>query len=78
MLAKQEKPNEKIKYRFLVGMRKGNEITKKDSFPLPRMDQALDSLGGWYFFTVMDMSRDYFQVPLKKKDREKPHLELTI
>ena len=35
------------------------------------MDQALDQLGGAQYFSVIDMSRGYFQVPLSKKDRHK-------
>lgn len=48
-----------------------NKITKKDSYPLPRIDEALDSLGGAKYFTGLDMARSYFQVPLRKEDKEK-------
>lgn len=48
-----------------------NAVTVKDSFPLQRMDQALDQLGGAQYFTVIDMSRGYYQVKINKKDRNK-------
>jgi hypothetical protein len=52
-------------------MRKLNSITVKDSYPLPRIDETLDALGGAKFLSVVDAARGYFQVPLKKSDREK-------
>ena len=32
-------------WRFCVDHRRLNDITVKDSYPLPRMDECLDSLG---------------------------------
>ena len=39
--------------RFCVDYRKLNEITKKDSYPLPRVDTNLDAFAGssWFFDT---------------------------
>ncbi|GBN17693.1 hypothetical protein AVEN_12347-1 [Araneus ventricosus] len=36
--------------RFCVDYRKLNEITIKDSYPLPRIDDTLDSLNGSQWF----------------------------
>ena len=71
MIAKQVKRDGSIKYRFITDMSGVNAVTEKDSFPLPRMDQTLDQLGGACFFSVVDMSRGYYQVPLHKRDRHK-------
>ncbi|CAF1067859.1 unnamed protein product, partial [Brachionus calyciflorus] len=71
MLAKQVGKNGQVKFRFLADMREINKITKKDCYPLPRIDQALDSLGGAKYFTGLDMARSYFQVPLREEDKEK-------
>ena len=71
MIIKQKKRDGSYKYRFVCDMKGVNEVTVKDSFPLQRMDQALDQLGGACYFSVIDMSRGYFQVPLKKEDRQK-------
>ena len=49
-------------YRFCVDYRKLNEVTVKDSFPLPRIDDSLDALGGNKYFSVMDLSSSYWQV----------------
>ena len=68
---KQVARNGKGKYRFVVDMRKVNAVTVKDSYPLPRIDQTLDALGGAIFFSVVDMARGYYHVPLKDSDKEK-------
>jgi len=71
MIVKQRKRDGSFKYRFVCDMKGVNSVTEKDSFPLQRMDQALDQLGGAKYFSVVDMSRGYFQVPLSEKDRHK-------
>jgi hypothetical protein len=57
--------------RFCVDYRRLNEVTRKDSYPLPRMDDLLDRLGEAKFRSVMDLSSGYWQIPMKKEDREK-------
>jgi hypothetical protein len=50
MIIKQMTREGTIKYRIVIDFRKLNEITIKDSFPLHRMDQALEALGGAMYF----------------------------
>ena len=38
--------------RFVVDYRQLNSITRKDSYPLPRIDDTLDCLGGASFFCL--------------------------
>lgn len=45
--------------RFCVDYRKLNSLTVKDSYPLPRMDECLDSLGEANFFTALDCNAGY-------------------
>jgi hypothetical protein len=43
----------------------------KDSYPLPRMDECLDSLGDAVIFSTLDCNSGYWQIPIDKKDRDK-------
>jgi hypothetical protein len=57
--------------RFCVDYRKLNQITTKDAFPLPRIDDIYDQLTQATHFTKFDFKSGYFQVPLDKADRPK-------
>ena len=55
--------------RLCCDYRRLNEITKKDGFPLPRIDEVVDSLKGCKYFSLIDMASGYSQVPVAKEDR---------
>ena len=57
--------------RLCVDYRKLNSITRKDSFPIPRIDDILDSLGGATWFATLDLASGYWQVELDPTDQEK-------
>ena len=57
--------------RFCVDYRRLNGITKKDSYPLPRIDDTLDTLSGHQWFSTLDLKSGYWQVEIHPDDREK-------
>ena len=57
--------------RFCVDYHKVNTITRKDAYPLPRVDDALDTLACCKWFTTLDLLSGYWQVEVDEKDREK-------
>ena len=58
-------------YRFCIDYRKLNAVTVRDSHPIPRQDDTIDSLSSSTYFSVMDLSSGYWQVKLHPEDKEK-------
>lgn len=58
-------------WRFCVDYRHLNNITKKDVYPLPRIDDALDCLHGAKYFSSIDLRSGYWQIAVDDMDREK-------
>ena len=57
--------------RFCVDYRKVNACTKKDRYPIPRVDDSLDILSGKQYFTTLDLMSGYWQIPVASDDIEK-------
>ena len=58
-------------WRYVVDYRKLNEITIPDRFPLPRLDEILDAMGGAEWFSGMDLATGFLQIPVAEEDRHK-------
>ena len=50
--------------RFCIDYCRLNAITKKDVYPLPRVDDILDTLGGCKYFSTLDLSPGYWQIEI--------------
>lgn len=57
--------------RYCIDYRKLNEVTKRDSYPLPNMQDCLESLAGTKCFSTMDLSSGYWQVGLSEDAQDK-------
>jgi hypothetical protein len=62
------------KLRFCIDYRGLNAITKKDVYPLPRIDDSLAMLSKGKFFTTLDLWAGYWQIPLNSESKEKTAL----
>ena len=54
--------------RVCIDYRRVNQVTKKDGFPLPNMRDCLDSVAGSAYFSTLDLTSGYHQVPVAEAD----------
>ena len=57
--------------RLCIDYRKLNDVTRKDPYPLPRIDDTLDALRGLQYFSALDLYSGYWQVEMDKQDIDK-------
>ena len=57
--------------RLCVDYRQLNARTVRDAHPLPRIDESLDALGNAKYFSCLDLTSGYLQVPMAEQDRQK-------
>ena len=64
-------PKKDSSLRFCVDYRRLNSVTKKDVYPLPRVDDLLGALGGAKYFSSLDLASGHWQVELDEEARQK-------
>ena len=57
--------------RFCIDYRRLNGVTSKDVYPLPRIDDILDTLGTSQYFSSLDLCAGYWQIVLEPDARPK-------
>eukprot|EP00731_Ephydatia_muelleri_P021177 Em0013g904a len=57
--------------RLCVDYRRLNAVSESDAYPMPRVDDLIDRLGGVSYITTMDLTRGYWQVPVSPDDKHK-------
>ena len=56
--------------RFCIDFRKLNSLTVKDSHPLPRICETLESLAGAAHYSMFDMNSGFWQVPMSLESKQ--------
>lgn len=56
--------------RFCVDYQKLNNVTKKDVYPLLRIDSSLDRLRRARYFSSLDLKSGYWQIEVDERDHE--------
>ena len=56
--------------RFCVDYRKLNKVTIKDSFPIPNIEEILDSLGNMKYYSTLDLRSGFFQIAMDEKSKQ--------
>ena len=64
-------PKKNGEWRLCSDYRPLNGVTKKDSYPLPRVDESLDLVSGSAWFSSLDLRSGYYQMPLAPSARPK-------
>ena len=57
-------------YRMCTDYRKINNITKTDTFPIPRMDDCVDKIDNAKYASKFDLLKGFWQIPLTERAKE--------
>ena len=56
--------------RFCIDFWRLSAKTKKDSYPLPRMQETMESMVGTWYFSCMNLKSGFWQVKMSEKARQ--------
>ena len=57
--------------QLCIDYRRLNAVSLRDAYPMPRIDDLIDRIEGARFITTLDLTRGYWQVPVREEDRPK-------
>ena len=57
--------------RFVCDFRRLNDVSKKDTYPLPHIRDIIDKMDGSKYWTTLDAAGAYWSMPLNEADKEK-------
>ena len=62
---------EKERFRFCIDYRRVNAVSKKDAYPIPDIQDALDNLRGSRYFATIDLLSGYWQLGMTDRAKER-------
>ena len=57
--------------QICVDYKRLNQVMVFDAYPMPRLDELLDTIGGVAFITTHDLAKGYWQEPMMEEDKAK-------
>lgn len=57
--------------QFIVDYCRLNNVAKRDSYHIPKMDERIDSLGETQVFSALDSNSSYWQIEMDDKNVDK-------
>ena len=57
--------------RFIIDYRQLNDVTVKDSYPMPNVREIIDNMKGSKYFSKIDTASAYWTVPIREEDPQK-------
>lgn len=70
LLVPKKSSNDEKKWRLVVDFRQLNKKIIGDKFPLPRIDEMLDSLGRAKYFSTLDLTSGFHQIELDENSKQ--------
>lgn len=68
IVPKKPKPSGEKQYRMVIDFKRLNQVTVADAYPIPDINATLASLGGAKYFTTIDLTSGFHQIPMKNSD----------
>ena len=63
-------PKKNGKLRLVIDYRQVNKQTIKSCWPIPSIEEIFDTLEGSEYFTTIDMSRGFYQLPMAEESQD--------
>ena len=57
--------------RFCVDYRKLNQVAKFDAYPMPRIEELIDTVGPATVISTLDLAKGYWQIPMAEDSKDK-------
>ena len=70
VVPKKQDTSGKQKWRIVIDFRRLNEQTDQDAYLLPNINEILDHLGNAKFFSALDLSSGFHQIPMEETSKK--------